>query len=115
LSAAERRTEERRRKEADRAAREKARREREEAAAREHYLDDLAKREPAMWKKVDALIATKKPADYDEAVSLLGDLKDLGARSGRVTEVQSRIQRIREEHSKKPSFIERLQRAGFLR
>jgi hypothetical protein len=29
--------------------------------------------------------------------------------------VQSRIQRIREEHSKKSSFIERLQRAGFLR
>lgn len=114
LSAAERRTEERRRKEADRAAREKARREREEAAAREHYLDDLARREPAIWKKVDALIATKKPADYDEAIRLLGDLKDLGARSGRIAEVQSRIQRIREEHSKKPSFIERLQRAGLL-
>jgi uncharacterized Zn finger protein len=67
-----------------------------------------------MWKKVDALIATKKPADYDEAVRLLGDLKDLGARSGRIAEVQSRIQRIREEHAKKPSFIERLQRAGLL-
>ena len=115
LSAAERRTEERRRKEVDRAAREKTRREREEAAARERYLDDLAKREPATWKEVDALIATKKPADYDEAVRLLGDLKDLGARSGRIAEVQGRIQRIREEHSKKTSFIERLQRAGFLR
>ncbi|MGH8564259.1 MAG: hypothetical protein ACREXW_09270 [Gammaproteobacteria bacterium] len=115
LSEAGRRTEERRRKEADRAAREKARREREGAAARERYLDDLARREPATWKKVDALIATKKPAAYDEAVRLLGDLKDLGARSGRIAEVQGRIQRIREEHSKKPSFIERLQRAGFLR
>ncbi len=29
-----------------------------------------------MWTKVDALIATKKPAAYDEAVRLLGDLKD---------------------------------------
>ncbi|MGH8480762.1 MAG: hypothetical protein ACREXK_14675 [Gammaproteobacteria bacterium] len=115
FSAAGRRTEERRRKEAARVAREKARREREEAAARERFLDDLARREPATWKQVDALIATKKPADYDEAVRLLGDLKDLGARSGRIAEVQSRIQRIREEHAKKPSFIERLQRAGFLR
>jgi len=114
LSAAERRTEERRRKEADRAAREKARREREQAAARERYLNDLTRRELAIWKKVDALIATKKPADYDEAVRLLGDLQDLGARSGRIAEVQSRIQRIQEEHSKKPSFIERLQRAGLL-
>jgi hypothetical protein len=115
LSAAERRTEERRRKEAERAAREKARREREEAVVRERYLDDLARREPATWKEVDLLIATKKPAAYDEAVRLLGDLKDLGARSGRIAEVQSRIQRIQEEHSKKPSFIERLQRAGLLR
>ncbi len=114
LSAARHRTEERRRKEADRAAREKARREREEAAARERYFDDLARREPATWKKVDALIATKKPAAYDEAVRLLGDLKDLGARSGRIAEVQTRIQHIREEHSKKPSLIERLQRAGLL-
>ena len=114
LSAAERRTEERRRKEAARTAREKARREREEAVARERYLDDLARREPATWKEVDALIATKKPAAYDEAVRLLGDLKDLAARSGRIAEVQSRIQRIREEHSRKPSFIERLQRAGLL-
>lgn len=56
----------------------------------------------------------KKPADYDEAVKLLGDLRDLGSRSGRSAEVQDRIQRIRDEHAKKPSFVGRLQRARLI-
>ena len=114
LSAAEHRADERRKKETERAAREKARREREEAAARDRYLDGLAKRQPETWSKIDALIAAKKPAAYDEAVTLLRDLSDLGARSGRSAEMQRRIQRLREEHSKKPAFVQRLQRAGLL-
>ncbi|MGH8564247.1 MAG: hypothetical protein ACREXW_09205 [Gammaproteobacteria bacterium] len=75
--------------------------------ARRYLMGDAA----SARAKGDAV----KPADYDEAVRLLGDLKDFSARSGRIAEVRSRIQRIREEHSKKPSFIERLQRAGLLR
>ena len=43
-----------------------------------------------------------------------GDLRDLGSRSRRSAEVQDRIQRIRDEHAKKPSFVERLQRAGLI-
>lgn len=83
LGAAEQRAEERRQKEAERAARERARREREAAEARERYLANLAKREAEAWGKVNALIATKQPSKYDEAVKLLGDLRDLGVRKGR--------------------------------
>jgi hypothetical protein len=114
LAAAERRSDERHRKEGARGACEKVRREREEATARERYLDDLAKREPVTWQRIGSLIATKKPADYDEAVRLLRDLTDLGGRSGRAAEVQSRIQRIRDEHAKRPSLLRRLQRAGLI-
>lgn len=113
-SAAERRAEERCRKEAERTAREKARREREEAAAREVYLDGLAKRESAIWEQIRTLIATTKPSNYDEAVKLLADLRDLGIRSGRAEEVQNRIRRLRDEHARKPSFIRRLERAGLI-
>jgi len=74
-AAAEKRAEERRRRAAERAAREKERRAREETATREKYLRNLAKREPAVWNRVGALIAAKKPADYDEAVRLLQDLR----------------------------------------
>jgi hypothetical protein len=113
-SAAEGRAEDRRRKEAERAGRERARREREEAAAREKYLESLEKREPAIWKEIRALIATKTPGDYDKAVRLLGDLRDLGIRSGQAEKVQERIRQLRDEHAKKPSFVRRLERAGLI-
>ena len=55
--------EEKRRKSAERAVRERARREREQAEARAKYLDELAHREPATWREIDELIATKRPKE----------------------------------------------------
>lgn len=112
LAAAEQLAEERRQKEAKRAAAELARREREAAEARERYLDSLAKREPGAWSEVDALVATKHPARYDEAVKRLRDLRDLGLRDGRAAEIEARLLQLAEEHARKPSFIERLNKAG---
>lgn len=104
--------EERRRKEAARAAREKARRDREAAEARERHLAALAEREAEAWRKLDVLIAAKQPKKYDEAVALLRDLRDICARDGRHAEAATRIARLREEHAKKASLIERLRKAG---
>jgi hypothetical protein len=114
LDEAERCAEDRQRKEAERAAAERARREREEAEARERYLAALAQREAHAWRQVDALIATKQPARYDEAVELLGALHDLLLRSGRAGEIEDRLRRLCEEHSRKPSLLQRLQKAGLL-
>ncbi len=111
-AAAEQRAKERRRQEAERAAAERARREREEAEARERHLAFLAKREAEAWREVDALIATKQPGRYDEAVKLLCDLRELGVQKGRAGEVEARILKLREEHAKKPSFLGRLEKAG---
>mgnify|MGYP001172704973 FL=1 len=112
LKAAEERAEERRRQKAEHAAREKARREREAADARERHLAALAKRETEAWRELDALIATKQPKKYDEAVALLGDLRDVCVRGGRQVEAAARIARLREEHTKKPSLIDRFRKAG---
>ncbi len=112
LVAAEQLSQERWRREAEKAAAERVRREREEAEARDRYLEFVAKREPAIWREVDALIATKQPGRYDEAVKRLRDLRDLGLRDGREAEVEARILRLYEEHARKPSFIERLNKAG---
>ncbi len=98
---------EKNRKAAEQAARERARREREQAEARAKYLDDLARREPATWREVDDLIATKRPKDYDRAVTLLVDLRDLAGRSGRTAEAEARILGLRERHSNKPSLLKR--------
>ena len=112
LKAAEGRAEERRRQKAEQAAREKVRREREAAEARDRHLSALAKREAEAWRELDELIATKQPKKYDEAVALLADLRDVCARGGRQVEAATRLARLRGEHAKKPSLIERFRKAG---
>lgn len=111
LEAAERIAEERQRAEAERKAREKARRDREAAEARALHLDRLAPREEETWGEVDALIASKQPKSYDQAVSLLKDLRDLAARDGREPAFAARLQGLRDAHAKKPSFLDRLRKA----
>jgi hypothetical protein len=112
LDAAKDRAEERRRKEAERAACEKARHEQEEAAARQLRLNALAKRQEEAWRQVEALIATKQPKNYDEAIALLGDLRDLYLHTGRQAEAAARIARLQQAHASKPSLIKRLRQAG---
>lgn len=95
------------RREAQRAARERERKAREQAEARARHLDDLAQREPAAWREVDQLIATRQPKPYDQAVALLVDLRDLAARSGRTDEAAARIRELRRQHSSKSSLLRR--------
>jgi hypothetical protein len=104
--------EERRRLAAKRAAEEKARREREAAILRAKHLDKIAGREIELWKEVENLILTKQPKSYDSAVELLVDLRDLAGRKSKTNEFQARLDAIRVAHVRKPSFIERLRKAG---
>jgi len=112
LAAAAARTEARLRAEAEREARERRRRAQEEAARRAAYLDDLARRAPAVWREVETLIETKRPADYDRATQLLVDLRDLAARQGEASAFATRLAPLRARHAKKVSFIARLDQAG---
>jgi hypothetical protein len=114
LDAAQQHAEARKRNEAERAALERRRREQEAAAAREKYLAILAKRVPETWGKVDALIATKRPGDYDTAVQLLKDLAELGEKNGLQAEVREQLARLRQEHARKPTLITRLRAAGLI-
>jgi hypothetical protein len=96
----------------EREARERAARERTEQAARDRYLTRLAKEERQAWRRVDALLGTKRPADYAAAVALLVDLRDARGRKERDTAFARRIGALREAHAKKPSRLLRLRRAG---
>jgi hypothetical protein len=97
--------------EAEKRAKEKARREREAAIAREKHLDSLVGREAKLWAEVDTLVASKQPKSYDQAVKLLVDLRDLEAR-GKGNDFRMRIEALRQAQTRKPSFIERLRKAG---
>jgi hypothetical protein len=111
-AAAEARAAERRRREAERRAAERARQEREAAAARVRYLDGLVGREEELWGRVDALVDTKRPKEYDEAVGLLRDLRDLAARRDGADAFVARLGGLRQRCAKRPSLLARLDRAG---
>lgn len=112
-AAAERRAERERRAAALRAE-EETRRERERAAAREERLEALTRDEEAAWERVNVMIGTRKPGDYDAAVELLVDLRTVAERVARLEEFTRRITSLRREHSRKPSLMERLDRAGLV-
>jgi hypothetical protein len=96
--------------EAKRAA-EAARRKAEDEANRARYLDQLGKREEATWNQIAAHIQKRQPNEYDKAVTLLTDLRDLAVRQGLVTAFQSALRELRQEHAAKESLLRRLTKA----
>ena len=115
LEEAEAITEEREQRIKAQKAAEKARQIKEAKEKREKHLYNLAKQEDKAWKKVNTLIETKKPTNYDEAVQLLVDLKEINIKQHKSGKFKTELQKIYEKHSKKPSFIERLKSSGLSR
>jgi predicted nucleic acid-binding Zn-ribbon protein len=112
LEAARKHSDEKARQEAERYAAEGARKERETAKARTRYLDQLAEREQATWQTVTTLVQKKQPGKYDLAVSLLVDLRDLAVRRKGEASFESAVNKLRQVHAAKPSFLRHLSEAG---
>jgi hypothetical protein len=110
-SAAQLRTVRQHREAAQRAA-EEERHETARALARERRLDELAFDEESAWSRVEAMIATCKPGEYDAAAALLTDLQALAERDGRDDAFAQRSMELRQKHARKPSLIRRLDREG---
>jgi hypothetical protein len=83
-----------------------------QAAARTKRLDQLAPRTEAAWAKVSEWIETRRPSDYDLAVSQLQDLQALAERDGNYDAFSQRFGELRALHARKPSLQERFDRAG---
>lgn len=113
LTSAEKCTTERRRREEKLEAAEQLRQEKREETARTKHLAKLAGREAQIWEQADALIQTKQPNNYARAISHIIDLRDLAVRHGQESGFDSRLERLRESHQQKPSFLRRLTEAGF--
>ena len=84
-------TEDRQKKEREKRARELARQKQAEAENRKKHLEALVGKEGILWSKIEKLIATKQPKRYDEAVSLLRDLKDLAEFRNRIDLFNSQL------------------------
>ena len=103
---------ERKRQIAEQETKEKDRKERERAIIREKYLNELAKRGDQVWRQVDELIKTKRQSDYDSAVQLILDLRDLAIKMNKDRPFQEKLLGLREKHRRKPSLVRRLNEAG---
>ena len=112
LEAAEVRTKERKQAEARKSAEAGARHKRQATIARAKHLDQLASQQSRLWTKIDNLIATKQPNRYDQAISLLIDLRDLAEREGNNKQFRKKIEAIQDIHARKPSLMKRLSKAG---
>jgi len=111
LGAARARAKERAKRVAAQRAADAARRRAEEASKRARYLDQLGKREGETWNQVAAYILKRQPNEYDRAVTLITDLRDLALRQGRIAAFQSALEELRREHAAKGSFLRRLAKA----
>lgn len=112
LQKAEALTKEKKRHIAEQKAKEKVRKEKEAATARNKYLEGLVGKENEIWEKVNSLILTKTPKNYDEAVRLLIDLKDLAQKNNDISFFKSKLVGIRENHSRKSSLLSRINSAN---
>ena len=83
-----------------------------QAAAYAKHLDQLATRTEAAWEKAAELIETKRPRDYDLAVSLLRDLQALAKRQEDSAAFRKRFGELRVQHQRKPSLLDRFDQAG---
>jgi uncharacterized Zn finger protein len=89
----------------------KAKREREEAEKRKKHLESLVGKDSDLWAKVEKLIAAKQPKQYDEAVSVLRDLRDLADAEGRSSEFLQRVRALCREHERKTALLDRFRKA----
>jgi hypothetical protein len=84
------------------------------AAAYAGHLGELATRTDAAWQEATALIETKRPREYDLAVRLLQDLCALADQQGDSAAFKERLLGLRARHQRKPSLLDRLDKAGLL-
>jgi hypothetical protein len=91
---------------------EAARRKAEDEANHARYLDHLEKHEGETWNQVAAHIQKRQPNEYDKAVALLTDLRDLAIRQEQVATFQSAMGKLRQTHAAKESFLRRLSKAN---
>jgi hypothetical protein len=100
----------RKQREAEKAARAAAERARKAAEAREKHLDRQAAREHELWPAVHNHIATRLPKEYDTAVALLLDLRDLARRSGKDAQVAfvSQLCDLKDTWKSRPGLIKRI-------
>jgi hypothetical protein len=102
----------RQRAEAEKAAAERRRQAEAAEKIRRARVETVKRRGDSVWREVEADIERRNASGYDAAAQLLQDLKSIAEERGTMDEFQRRLRAIREQHSQKVRFIERLAAIG---
>jgi len=94
--------------EAEREAAEEKRKAEEAEKIRRARLDSIARRGASVWREVEAEIELRNAKGYEKAAELLRDLRTIADERGGMEDFHARLSAIRERHSTKRTFIERL-------
>jgi hypothetical protein len=87
----------------------------EQAAAHERHLEQLTGSKEETWQQVEKLTMFSKPKEYDQAVQLLRDLHEIARREDDITVFAARVRELRTRYAKRPSLMERFDKAGLPR
>jgi hypothetical protein len=67
-----------------------------------------------VWMQAEALIEEKKAKAYDEAVSLLVDLRDVAERVNGTARFRTRLTKLLGKYTGRRALLERLTRSGLM-
>ncbi len=93
----------------------RARRAAEQADAYERRLEKLSGSKDEAWQQVEKLTMFSKPKEYDQATQLLKDLHEIARRQDDTAAFTARVRELRTRYAKRPSLMERFDRAGLPR
>lgn len=98
--------------EAERREAERRRQAAEAEKARRARLKALKQRGASVWRDIEQEIERRNSSGYDQAISLLSDLRALAVGEGSLDDFNGRVGSIRARHEKKGKFIGRLNKLG---
>lgn len=80
-------------------------------AVRLKKLENIAQQQEQLWARIPSLIEQKKASTYDEALTILKDLRDLAVHQQHMTEFQDKLAAIRSQYPTSQGLNRRLKEA----
>ncbi len=77
-------------------------------------MEDLARRENALWQEIEDLIESYQPQAYSKATSHLVNLRDLAEHRGTQAAFREQMDRLVERYRRRPSLMARFQNKGLM-
>lgn len=82
--------------------------------SRRQYLEKIAPQQNALWEQVMGLIALKQSQPYNQAITILQDLRDLAEYQGTLPAFQEKIHHLQTQYRNRPALMQRLRIVNLL-